>query len=92
MSGRGGQWHLYGIDDCVLTHEEVPLEFGRVNPAPNNRFQVVLYGKARQTNTIEASTNFVSWRPVGVVVNSNGAVQFGVPLLTNFPARFFRAR
>jgi hypothetical protein len=92
MTGEGGQWHLYGIDDCALTHEEVPLEFGPVNVAPNNRFQMTLYGKARQTNTIEASTNLTAWRSIGGVANPAGAVQFTVPSLTNFPARFFRAR
>ena len=92
MNGQGGQWHLYGVDDCVLTHEEVPLRFGSSRALPNNRFEMTLHGKANRTNQIDVSTNLVDWRPSGTVVNRGGTAQFSLLGLTNLPARFFRAR
>ena len=93
MNGQGGQWHLYGVDDCVLTHEEVPLRFGPSRALPDsNRFEMTLYGKANRTNQIEVSTNLVDWRPSGTVVNRGGVVQFSTLGLTNLPERYFRAR
>ncbi len=92
MNGQGGQWHLYGVDDCVLTHEEVPLHFGPSRVAPNNRFETTLYGKANHTNQIEFSTNFVNWSPLGIVVTRGGIAPISIPSLTNHQKRFFRAR
>lgn len=92
MSGQGGQWHLYGVDDCVLTHEEVPLRFGPSEALPNNRFQMTLYGKANRTNLIEFSTTLTNWINSGLVANRSGVAQFSVPGTTNNPKRFFRAR
>ena len=93
MQGKGGDWHLYGVDDCVLTHEDVPLRFGTSAALPdNNRFQMTLYGKAHRTNQIDVSTNLTTWRSLGLVVNQGEAVQFSVFGLTNSSDRFFRAR
>ena len=93
MQGKGGDWHLYGIDDCVLTHEDVPLRFGQSAAlTSSNRFQMTLYAKAHSTNQIEFSTNLTSWRPLGLVVNQGQPSQFGISGLTNTSPRFFRAR
>jgi hypothetical protein len=92
MNGQGGQWHLYGVDDCVLTHEEVPLRFGPSRTTPNNRFETTLHGKANRTNQIEVSTNLVNWSPLGIVVNRGGIAPVSIPAVTNFQNRFFRAR
>jgi hypothetical protein len=92
MNGQGGQWHLYGVDDCVLTHEEVPLRFGSSRVAANNRFESTLYGKANHTNQIEFSTNLANWSPLGIVVTRGGIAPISIPGLTNHQKRFFRAR
>ena len=91
MTGSGGEWHLYGIDDCVLTHEEVPLRFGP-ELSLGSKFHMTLYGKANETNIIEASTNLSTWGSLGPIANRSGTVQFSVPAPTNFTQRFFRAR
>ena len=92
MQGKGGDWHLYGMDDCVLTHEDVPLHFGpSAALTSSNRFQMTLYGKAHSTNQIEVSTNLTSWRPLGSVVNqqnrSNSARSASQILRCVFSAR-----
>ena len=92
MNGQGGQWHLYGVDDCVLTHEEVPLRFGPSRALTNNRFEMTLHGKMNRTNQLEVSTNLVDWRAAGLLVNRTGTVQFTTTSLTNLPSRFFRTR
>lgn len=92
MQGKGGDWHLYGVDDCVLTHEDVPLRFGPSRGLSSNRFEMTLFGKANRTNQLEVSTNLVDWRAGNVLYNRTGAVQIVTGGLTNLPARFFRAR
>jgi hypothetical protein len=92
MNGQGGQWHLYGVDDCMLTHEEVPLRFGPSRPLANNRFEMTLHGKMNRTNQLELSTNLVDWRASSLVVNRTGTVRFITTGLTNVPSRYFRAR
>lgn len=92
MNGLGGQWHLYGVDDCVLTHEDIPLRFGPSEALSNNRFLMTLFGKANRTNTIEISTTLTNWINSASVVTRGGGVQFSVPGTTNHAKRFFRAR
>jgi hypothetical protein len=92
MTGKGGDWHLYGVDDCVLTHEEVPLRFGPSLALTNNRFQMTLYGKANRTNNLEVSTTLTNWSFLGFMINRGGVAQASIPGMTNFPKRFFRAR
>lgn len=92
MQGKGGDWHLYGIDDCVLTHEEVPLRFGPSRGLSSNRFEMTLLGKMNRTNQLEVSTNLLDWRAANVLFNRTGAVEIVTGALTNLPARFFRAR
>ncbi|HKQ36651.1 MAG TPA: hypothetical protein VJ063_01160, partial [Verrucomicrobiae bacterium] len=92
MQGKGGDWHLYGVDDCMLTHEDVPLRFASSRGLSSNRFEMTLLGKANRTNQLEVSTNLVDWRAGGLLINRTGAVQVVTGGLTNLPARFFRAR
>lgn len=92
MNGAGGQWHLYGIDDCVLTHEEVPLRFGPTRALPNNRFETTLYGKANRTNQLEFTTDLSNWSLLGLNINRGGVGHISIFGTTNLPKRFFRAR
>jgi hypothetical protein len=92
MNGQGGDWHLYGVDDCVLTHEEVPLRFGASRVVPNNRFELTLYGKANRTNELEASTTLTNWSFLGLMINRGGVAQARVPIPSSSTNRFFRAR
>lgn len=92
MQGKGGDWHLYGVDDCVLTHEDIPLRFAPSHALSSNRFEMTLLGKANRTNQLEVSTNLVDWRAGNVLFNRTGGVQIITGALTNVPARFFRAR
>ena len=52
MKGDGEEWHLYGIDDCALTHEEVPATFSEVR-VTNGVFQARFTSKIGRTNYID---------------------------------------
>jgi len=89
MKGEGVQWHLYGVDECALTHEEVPVRF-RGAQITNGSFQASVTGKIGFTNFIERSTALTNWSPFTNVMNSNGVVTIR-DAATN-GARFYRAR
>jgi hypothetical protein len=89
MKGDGVQWHLYGVDDCALTHEEVPVRF--INPAVlgNGTFQAEVTGKIGFSNVIERSITLTNWSPFTNIFNSNGAVMLR-DVATN-AVRFYRS-
>jgi hypothetical protein len=89
MKGEGVQWHLYGVDDCALTHEEVPVEITNAQTI-NGVLHASVSGKIGFTNFIERSTALTNWSPFTNVMNSNGMVTFR-DSATN-AARFYRAR
>jgi hypothetical protein len=76
MKGDGVQWHLYGVDDAVLTHEDIPTRFESPTVLSNGVFQATLLGRAHRTNVIEASTNFAQWLPVTNLLNTAGTTPF----------------
>jgi hypothetical protein len=89
MKGDGEEWHLYGIDDCALTHEEVPARFSDASVA-NGVFQARFTSKIGRTNYIERSTTLTNnWQPVATIISSNGVNVFQDS--TNAPFRFYRA-
>jgi hypothetical protein len=90
MKGEGVQWHLYGVDDCALTHEEVPVRFGHQSLSSNGVFQASVTGKIGFSNVIERSATLTNWAFFTNVLNSNGVVIFQ-DAATN-SAQFYRAR
>lgn len=50
-----------------------------------------LKGPAGFNYAVETSLNLADWNVIAVLVNTNGAVRFTVPLETNTAARFYRA-
>lgn len=89
MKGEGGEWHLYGIDDCALTHEPVPVKFA-TRSLSNGVFTASVTGKLGFSNFIERSTTLTNWVSLTNIFNSNGVVQFrdaGTEAV-----RFYRAR
>ena len=57
----------------------------------NGSFSLNLYGNIGLTYLFEASTNLVSWVPLGVVTNVTGIMQFTDTNSPRFSARFYRA-
>ena len=56
MKGTGVEWHLYGVDDCVLSREEIPTRFRETRVTGDGLLQTTITSKANRTNRIEAST------------------------------------
>ncbi len=77
MQGEGGQWHLYGVDDCVLT-ETVPLRPRLMAPGftDDGAFEFTLVGQPGKTSAIEACSAFDEWSPLTNLVNLTGQTRF----------------
>jgi hypothetical protein len=90
MKGDGVEWHLFGVDDCALTHEEVPVQFRNFGVLSNGVFEASVTGKIGFSNWIEGSGTLTNWFPITNLFHSNGTVTFRDPA-TN-AARFYRAR
>jgi hypothetical protein len=89
MKGEGVEWHLYGIDDCALSHENVPTRFGSANVS-NGVFEATITSKANRTNTVDVSTNLANWATVTNFFNASGSWQFRDSPTTG-SAKFYRA-
>lgn len=92
LKGEGGEWHNYAVDDCALTHEDIPLRFEAPVVQPDGALQLTLLGKANRTNLIEASSTFTNWAVVTNVWNATGRTVTTIPLPAGTSNRFFRAR
>jgi hypothetical protein len=93
MKGSGGEWHLYGVDDCVLT-ETSPVQPYLADPEvrPDGKFAARILGDAGTTNSIEFSSDLANWTPWGTVRQTNVSTLFvddPEPGPTN---RFYRIR
>jgi hypothetical protein len=95
MKGTGGEWHTYAVDDCALTHEEIPTRFDSTSLSGNRIFQSTLFSRANRTNRVESTStleNSNTWTTVTNMLNRSGTIPFTYPAPSNSPPRFFRAR
>jgi hypothetical protein len=93
MKGDGGEWHVYGVDDCALTHEQIPIRLDNPKLA-TGKFQTIVYGRANRTNSVETSpsaTNQTGWTTLTNFLNRTGATPFTQPVGAE-NLRLFRAR
>ncbi|MDH7503725.1 MAG: hypothetical protein QHJ82_13565, partial [Verrucomicrobiota bacterium] len=92
MQGQGGQWHLYGVDDCVLTETQLPPP-RLVNAAfeQDCAFAFTILSAPAKTNNIDVCTELGQWSSLATVVNATGQTRFRD--ITTPPAaqRFYRA-
>lgn len=91
MAGQGGQWHLYGIDDCVLSDEQIPIRFSETTFS-NGTFRTSVMGRANRNVLVESSTDFTNWITAANLPNRTGTAEFRDPFATNRTHRFLRAR
>jgi len=68
-----------------------PIALSATNSASNATPVLTLTADAGFNYLVQASTNLIDWTPFAVLVNTNGAVQFIDPAMTNLSHRFFRA-
>ncbi len=92
MKGNGVQWHLYALDDCVLTQTAVSQPFWSDSKIQaDGSFLAQLVGDVGAMNSIQVSTNLVDWFDLGHVPQTSPVVPFidtGVPTTGN---RYYRA-
>jgi Ca2+-binding RTX toxin-like protein len=72
MKGDGVEWHLYGLDDCVLTEVEAsPPRLSDPRVRIDGSFSFLIQGDPGTTNLVQASTNLVDWRTLTQMVVTN---------------------
>ncbi len=92
MKGEGVQWHLYGVDDCVLTETSAtPPRLAAPTILPTGKFQMVLHGAPGGASIIEGSSDLKDWWPLTILPNPTGAAAFTDGEAPNFSRRFYRA-
>ncbi|HNU99905.1 MAG: hypothetical protein KA191_12920 [Verrucomicrobia bacterium] len=90
FKGEGVEWHLYGIDDCVLTETDPPpplLIAPRLDL--DGSFSCQVGSEAGGWVRIEGSSDLGSWVALTNMLNATGLTRF-----TDFggaPRRFYRA-
>lgn len=74
----------------VFVGMKEPVAMG-ISPGTNGLPVLQLTGASNYNYLVQSSTNLVDWTPCGVLVNTNGVVQFVDPSATNSTRRFYRA-
>jgi len=92
MKGTGEEWHLYGVDDCVLSQENIPTRLTQVSLGADGSLQAIVSSRANRTNEIDSSGNLRNWSPLTNILNRTGLVPFTDSAATNFTQRYYRAR
>lgn len=71
----------------------VPTTLTSLRRLGNGAFQFAYTNPAAQTGSVYASTNLLTWLPVGVATQiSSGLYQFTDGTATNYPERFYKLR
>jgi len=70
---------------------EEPIRLDMLLAASNNTPLLMLSGASNYNYLVESSTNLTDWTATALLVNTNGAVFFADPAVTNFSRRFYRA-
>lgn len=90
FKGNGVEWHLYGLDDCVLSESEPPpprLFAPYIDT--QGRFSCQVGSEAGGWVQVESSPDLSTWAPVTNVLNPTGVLRFHGS--ANEPCQFYRA-
>ncbi|MBM3881921.1 MAG: hypothetical protein FJ387_19715 [Verrucomicrobia bacterium] len=92
FQGEGGQWHLYGVDDCALTEREPQRpHLTKTEFDAEGAFRFLVEADAGRLNRVETSTNLADWSVLTETLNNTGVLPFSHPEVPLAPARFYRA-
>lgn len=92
MKGAGGQWHLFGVDDCVLTETAPsPPEFSAFEISTEALPRMTITADPGRTIVVESTSDFHSWETLANLANPTGIVEFSDPDPAREPGRFYRA-
>jgi hypothetical protein len=92
MKGDGGEWHLYGVDDCVFTETAVAQPFWSEPQLQSDAtFAARIVGDPGVTNLIEISDDLSSWSQLQVLPQTNASTQFIDTTAPQAVRRYYRA-
>jgi len=92
MKGEGVQWHLYGVDDCVLTETSVAQPFwNEAQLHPDGSFTARIVGDPGLVNLIQVSEDLNSWSDLQVLPQTNASIPFVDATATQATNRCYRA-
>ena len=91
MKGQGGEWHLYGVDDCMLTETAAePAQLGLPSRQPDGAVRFEVSGAVGRTNRVEFTENFLHWDPLTNLFQSSAPLPVVDPSAVLAPRRFYR--
>jgi hypothetical protein len=92
MKGQEEQWHLYGVDDCVLTETAVAQPFwDEAQLHPDGSFTARIVGDPGLVNLIQVSEDLNSWSDLQVLPQTNASIPFVDATATQATNRCYRA-
>lgn len=92
MKGEQVEWHLYGVDDCVLTETALAQPvWTAASGLADGSFTAQIVGDPGTTNWIQTSPDLSSWSDLGAVPQTNAVVPFSDGPIPPGSNRFYRA-
>jgi hypothetical protein len=92
MKGDGEVWHLYGVDDCVLTETPVVQPYWTAPELKaDGSFAAEIAGDPGTTNIIQISSDLIHWSNLMLLRQTNSVVPFIDSTAPPLPSRFYRA-
>jgi hypothetical protein len=85
MKGDGGQWHLYGVDDCVLT-AEVPCTPPSITSHPQSQTKIVGQSVTFSVTASGSPPLSYQWRKNGQNINGATSSSYTISSVTTADA------
>jgi hypothetical protein len=93
FTGQGGEWHLYGLDDCVLTPAGVPPpELAILRHSTQEGAVFTLHGHPGRGYLIETTTDLDAWSPWKEITATEQPFEIEDPDAAQMVRRYYRAR
>jgi hypothetical protein len=93
MKGSGGEWHLFGVDDCALTETPAtPPEITVIRTQPDGDVALTVRSDVGANTTLEATEDFAEWRTLTNWLNASAETEVWDVEPPSHPRRFYRAR
>lgn len=93
MKGSGGEWHLFGVDDCVLTETPAtPPEIIAIQARRDGDVALTVRSDVGASTALEGTEDFANWTVLTNWLNQSDETDVWDPDAPAHRQRFYRAR
>jgi len=93
MKGSGGEWHLFGVDDCVLTETPAtPPEIIAIQARLDGDVALTVRSDVGASTTLEGTEDFANWTALTNWLSQSDETDVWDPDAPAHRQRFYRAR